>query len=71
MFFVFLIKVKDEIILVYSSDIECSEDIIAYMRSKLPSWMIPRKIHHMKDLPINSRLKIDRIAIKKMFLKDI
>ena len=69
--FCFFDQVKDEIILVYSSDIECTEDIIAYMRSKLPSWMIPRKIHHMKDLPINSRLKIDRIAIKKMFLKDI
>ena len=39
---------------------------IDYLRSKLPSYMIPSKVKLLEKLPLNSNDKTDKIALKKM-----
>lgn len=68
--FCFFNKKTEEIVLVYASDLECNNKVISYLRNKFPQWMIPRKIHHLKEMPINSRLKIDRVLLQKMYSED-
>lgn len=57
----------NEIVLIYQNPEICDNEIIKILKSKLPSWMLPRKLHWMKKMPVNSRLKIDRTKLVSMF----
>ena len=39
-----------------------------YLRSKLPPYMIPKKIFFFKELPLNSNGKIDKLKIKQLLM---
>jgi D-alanine--poly(phosphoribitol) ligase subunit 1 len=43
---------------------EDTEAIIVYMKKYLPSYMIPSRVHFMKQFPLNTNNKIDRKHIK-------
>lgn len=46
------------------------QDILEYMASVLPPYMIPRKIHYIEKMPINLSGKIDRNALKSISIKN-
>lgn len=60
-------KNNNEIVLIYQSHETCDNEIIKNLKSKLPSWMLPRKLHWLKKMPVNSRLKIDRTKLVSMY----
>ena len=42
------------------------DEMIAYMRTKMPSYMIPSRILHVPVFPINANDKTDRVKLKTM-----
>lgn len=50
--------------------VECadrsSEALLEYLRSKMPSYMIPSRVLFVEDIPLNSNDKIDRNRLKSM-----
>jgi acyl-coenzyme A synthetase/AMP-(fatty) acid ligase len=42
------------------------QQIIKILRQRIPSYMVPRQIIAMKNLPINSSGKIDRHALQQL-----
>lgn len=42
------------------------EKLQAFLRSKLPEYMLPRQVRTLAELPLNLNGKIDRIALSKM-----
>ena len=53
---------KDIIVCFYSGDVE-KKIIKELLKEKLPFYMIPKTVIQMKELPINSNGKIDRILL--------
>ncbi|MCK5013112.1 MAG: amino acid adenylation domain-containing protein [Candidatus Omnitrophica bacterium] len=43
--------------------------IFEYCRSELPEYMVPRKLYFIKDIPLNSNGKMDRLQLKEMLDK--
>jgi len=53
--------VKTQIVLCYESENEISPELIrTQLALKLPSYMIPRRYIHFKEIPLNQNGKIDR-----------
>lgn len=42
-----------------------TKDLITYMRSKMPAYMIPTRIIFMENFPLNKSEKVDRNALKQ------
>ncbi len=42
------------------------DDMIAYMRTKMPSYMIPTRLFYVPVFPLNSSDKIDKVKLKAM-----
>ena len=43
-----------------------TEDLISYMRGKMPAYMIPTKILFVPTFPLNSNDKIDKNKLKSL-----
>jgi acyl-coenzyme A synthetase/AMP-(fatty) acid ligase len=43
-----------------------SDDILQYLKSKVPGYMIPSGVTMLEAFPVNQNGKIDRIALSKM-----
>jgi non-ribosomal peptide synthetase component E (peptide arylation enzyme) len=43
-----------------------SSALLVYLKSKMPSYMIPDKIYYNKKFPLNSNGKTDRNMLKKL-----
>jgi acyl-coenzyme A synthetase/AMP-(fatty) acid ligase len=54
-----------EIALFIESDAFNSEDLIKYLRSKIPSYMVPTRLFFEPILPLNANDKIDKNKLKK------
>ena len=57
------------IIAVYEGDIEAAE-LISALRKTLPAYMLPKQMERMEHLPLNLNGKIDRTALKQIWLKE-
>lgn len=53
---------KDKIFLFYEGNIEKGA-LTAYLKKKLPSYMLPNRIIQLESLPLNANGKIDRVAL--------
>ena len=53
-----------EIALFVETQQEDSKELIAYLRSKMPSYMIPSRIIYEPSFPLNKSEKVDRNALK-------
>lgn len=52
---------KNDNILLFYEGSKCSEeDLGAYLKNKLPVYMLPQKLYKMRQLPLNENGKIDR-----------
>lgn len=55
-----------EIALFVEAKEEPSEEMIAYLRTKMPHYMIPTRILYVENFPLNKSEKVDRNALKAM-----
>ena len=42
------------------------DEMIAYMRNKMPSYMIPSKFYYLPIFPLNANDKTDKVKLKSM-----
>ncbi len=45
------------------------EEMIAYMRTKMPSYMIPTRLYYVPVFPLNSNDKTDKVKLKEMIIR--
>lgn len=57
------------IVAVYEGELS-QEYIINYLKKKIPNYMIPNLYHNIAKMPVNPNGKIDRIQLKKIYLKE-
>lgn len=60
-----------ELVLAIASEPFDTEAILAYMKTKLPDYMIPTHIKFLKEFPHNANGKIDRNKLRMLFNQEI
>tara|TARA_R110002012_G_scaffold283304_2_gene473588 strand:+ start:35639 stop:37129 length:1491 start_codon:yes stop_codon:yes gene_type:complete len=60
-----------ELVLVIASEPFDTSEILTYMKSKLPDYMIPAHIKFLKEFPHNANGKIDRNTLRMLFNQEI
>ncbi len=60
-------QTNDKIILYYTTAEGQELDIINLVKDKIPVYMFPEVINHLKVMPYNMNGKIDRVELKKMY----
>lgn len=63
-------KVKDQIVCVYTGDIE-RRDIILELSKLIPKYMWPNKFIKLDVLPMNLNGKIDRVKLKELYISQL
>lgn len=58
---------EDIIVLYYTSNDGRELDVINLIKDRIPVYMYPEEIVHLKDMPYNMNGKIDRIELKRMY----
>jgi len=58
---------NDKIVLYYTTTDGNEMDVINLVKDKIPVYMFPEVINHLKVMPYNMNGKIDRIELKKMY----
>ena len=56
-------KQAEKIVMFYQAKEEANKEIYIQMLKKLPKYMVPNKMIHYKNLPLNKNGKIDRIKL--------
>lgn len=60
---------EDKIVLYYTTTSGEELDIINLLKEKLPKYMFPNVVAHLDVMPYNMNGKIDRIALKQLYIK--
>lgn len=60
-------QINDKIVLYYTTSDNSDVDVINIVKDKIPVYMFPEVINHLKVMPYNMNGKIDRIELKKMY----
>ena len=55
-----------EIAMFIESEEFVPDGLLDYMRTKMPSYMIPTRLFYLPVFPLNSNEKIDRVRLKAM-----
>ena len=58
---------NDKIVLYYTTADGAELDIINLVKEKIPVYMFPEVVNHLKMMPYNLNGKIDRIELKKIY----
>lgn len=58
---------NDKIVLYYTTSDGQEMDVINLVKDKIPVYMFPEVINHVKVMPYNMNGKIDRVELKKMY----
>ena len=56
-----------QIVVLYDGKADSAEDLLAWLRGKLPSYMQPDKAIKIKNMPYNANGKIDRIKLQNEY----
>lgn len=59
---------KKKIILCYVGDMS-KADVTAFLKEKLPRYMIPNKIYQLDVMPLTANGKLDRVTLKNTYVK--
>ena len=59
---------KKKIVLYYTGDLPVAE-VTAYVKGKLPRYMVPNVTRQMENLPLTPNGKIDRNLLKRLYLE--
>ena len=63
-------KQAEKIVMFYQAKEEANKEIYIQMLKKLPKYMVPNKMIHYKNLPLNKNGKIDRIKLAEDYYAD-
>lgn len=58
---------QDKLVLYYTTVDGAERDVINLVKERIPVYMFPEVIIHLKSMPFNMNGKIDRIELKKMY----
>ena len=58
---------QDKLVLYYTTADGAERDVINLVKERIPVYMFPEVIVHLKTMPFNMNGKIDRIELKKMY----
>lgn len=58
---------QDKLVLYYTTADGAERDVINLVKERIPVYMFPEVIVHLKAMPFNMNGKIDRIELKKMY----
>lgn len=61
--------IKKKIVLYYVADASAAE-VAAYLKSKLPRYMVPSAIHPLERMPLTPNGKIDRVYLKNKYMTE-
>ncbi|NLC18350.1 MAG: amino acid adenylation domain-containing protein, partial [Clostridiales bacterium] len=61
--------IKKKIVLYYVADAPASE-LAAYLKSKLPRYMVPNVIEALERMPLTPNGKIDRVYLKSKYMTE-
>ena len=56
---------RDRIVLFYAGGAEQTE-VLSALRGALPDYMVPNRLRHMEELPLNFNGKVDRASLKEL-----
>lgn len=56
------------IVMCYTGTEADPEELVSFLKKKIPKYMIPDRFVYCKELPYNANGKIDRIALKKSYI---
>lgn len=59
---------NERIVLFYQAAETCEKEIIVELQQYLPKYMLPNRLVHFDQLPMNKNCKIDRVKLKEEFL---
>ncbi len=59
---------KDKLVLYYTTVNGMERDVINSVKKRIPVYMFPEVIVHLKTMPFNMNGKIDRIELKKLYV---
>lgn len=59
-------KEKDKIVLIYRALKTDDADVVKYLSTKLPPYLMPGRLIKVKQMPHNQNGKIDRVNLKKL-----
>ncbi len=62
-------KVKEQILCLYTGSVSEGE-MLSWIKSKVPVYMVPAVIKHLDDLPRTPNGKIDRVFLKKTYTEE-
>ena len=57
---------KNNCIYMYYNGKSNEQELLTYMKSKVPDYMVPGQVKQLEQLPLNSNGKIDRLLLKNM-----
>lgn len=60
-------KERDKLVLYYTTVDDTERDVINLVKERIPVYMFPEVIVHLKAMPFNMNGKIDRIELKKQY----
>lgn len=63
-------KGEGKIVMFYQAGESCDREVLRAMGKKLPKYMFPNKLYYFEKLPMNKNNKIDRTALRKIFLSE-
>jgi acyl-coenzyme A synthetase/AMP-(fatty) acid ligase len=61
-------ELSQKIVLYYVGTVTTA-DMAQYMKSKLPRYMVPNLLRKLETMPLTTNGKIDRVALKTIYLK--
>lgn len=56
---------REKIVLFYQASQSCDREILLGLQEFLPKYMLPNKLVHVEQLPLNKNAKIDRTKLKE------
>jgi acyl-coenzyme A synthetase/AMP-(fatty) acid ligase len=63
--------IGEKIVLFYQSVLPCDREIMISLRDHLPKYMLPNRLIHFQQLPMNKNAKIDRAKLKEQYLDEV
>ncbi|MDO5294812.1 MAG: amino acid adenylation domain-containing protein [bacterium] len=61
-------KESGKIVLYYVGDVT-KKELTAYLKDRLPRYMIPNRIEQLERMPLTSNGKLDRVTLKQKFME--
>ncbi len=59
---------NEKIVMFYQAPEPCDREVLIALKEYLPKYMLPNRLVHFNNIPMNKNSKIDRVLLKKEFI---